>query len=76
MLQPPNVSSQSLSPLRLCHPAGENDFANAYAVSFFPIEPYTHIIPPLGVDFSVDFDDDAPQVEIHYEITCLCSQTV
>ncbi len=47
----------------------ESDFANAHSISFFPLESYTYIIPPPGEAFSLDFDDDTPQAEIHHEVT-------
>ena len=62
------MSSNGLPALRLNHPSGESDFANARSFSFFPIESYTYVIPPPGQEFALDFDDDTPQAEIHYEV--------
>ena len=63
------MSASGLPPLRLTHPSGDSDFANRAAVSFFPLESYTYIIPPPGQPFALDFDDDTPQAEIHHEVT-------
>ena len=63
------MSLNRLPPLRLNHPSGESDFANAHSISFFPLESYTYIIPPPGEAFALDFDDDTPQAEIHHEVT-------
>lgn len=68
-LQSPYTSSSGLPPPRLNHPTDASDFANRAAVSYFPLESYTYIMPPPGQAFALDIDDDVPQVETHHEVT-------
>lgn len=69
ILHSQGMSTIGLSPLRLNHPSGSSDFSNQAACSKFPLDSYTFIIPPPGQPFALDFNDDTPEAETHFEVT-------